>query len=260
MGWQPWTIEHGAAVPDLARVIGHRGAAARAPENTLEGFRAAAALGCRWVELDVMLTADGVPVVIHDETLERTTDGRGAVAAHNWADLAGLDAGCRFGPEFAGARLPTLEAALRLLLELELAMNLEIKPAAGHDIATARAAVRTVSRCWPEDGPRVLISSFSRLALATAAAAAPAYPRGLLARTLPDDWRRALSNLGCTTLHLDHTWLRPGDLAMLTELRVPTLFYTVNDGPRARELIDEGAASVFTDAADTILEALAAKP
>ena len=256
MGWLPWTPEHGTTVPGLPPVIGHRGAAARAPENTLEGFAVAAALGVRWVEIDVMLTADGVPVLIHDETLERTTTGRGRVAAHTLAEIEALDAGGWFGPDFAGARVPGLEATLRALRDLGLGLNLEVKPAAGHDVATARAAVSVLKRCWPANAPPVLVSSFSRTALAVAAELAPDLPRGLLAGSLPPDWRHALTMLRCTSLHLDDTRLRPGELAMLVGLRVPTLLYTVNDPSRARQLLETGAAAVFTDMPDAILAAL----
>ena len=88
----------------LPRVIGHRGIAARAPENTLAGFRRAAELGVAWVELDVQLTSDGVPVVFHDDGLERTTDGQGLLIETPLAVLRGLDAGAWFGPAFAGER------------------------------------------------------------------------------------------------------------------------------------------------------------
>src|SRR3954454_23608769 len=96
----------------LARVVGHRGAAMRAPENTLASFREAARLGAGWVELDVKLTQDGVPVVIHDETLNRTTDRQGAVRSMGFAELAEADAGSWFGPAYAGERVPRLEDAL----------------------------------------------------------------------------------------------------------------------------------------------------
>src|SRR5207253_1840078 len=97
----------GVALPlGLSRVVGHRGAALRAPENTLAGFREAARLGAGWVELDVMLTQDGVPVVIHDETLERTTSGCGRVERTPWSALADADAGSWFAPAYAGERVP----------------------------------------------------------------------------------------------------------------------------------------------------------
>ncbi|MGC8561246.1 MAG: glycerophosphodiester phosphodiesterase [Phycisphaerae bacterium] len=95
--------------------IAHRGASAWAPENTVAAFDAALEVGCRAVEFDVRLTADGVPVVIHDETLERTTNGRGRVAETNWLDILRLDAGSWKHPRFAGSRVPSLEEALQAI-------------------------------------------------------------------------------------------------------------------------------------------------
>ena len=115
-GWQAWRRGGRSSLPGLQPVIGHRGAAARAPENTLAGLRRARELGAAWVEFDVMLTADRVPVLIHDETLERTTTGRGEVARHTAAEIRALDAGGWFAPEFAGERVPTLAEAVALLL------------------------------------------------------------------------------------------------------------------------------------------------
>ena len=117
--------------PALPRVIGHRGAAAAAPENTLVSLQKAKELGASWVEFDVKLTRDGVPILMHDERLERTTDGRGEVALTTLNDLQKLDAGGWFGPAFRGEPVPTLEAALALCAELGLGINVEIKPVRG---------------------------------------------------------------------------------------------------------------------------------
>ena len=255
-GWEPWSPEHGTTTPGLERVIGHRGAAARAPENTLASLRAAHRLGCRWVEFDVMLSQDGVPVLIHDEKVARTTGGRGRVPELTFAELRTLDAGSLFGPGFAGERIPSLEEAIQLCLELGLAANVEIKPARGHERATGEAAARTLREHWPVDGPHLLISSFERVSLAAALDLTPEVPRGLLAEAMPRDWAEAMRTLRCTTLHLSHRRVRLAHLQALVERRVPTLLYTVNDPLRARELLGAGAAALFTDAPDTLLAAL----
>jgi glycerophosphoryl diester phosphodiesterase len=257
-GWQPWRPGERPALPGLPRVIGHRGAAARAPENTLAGIRKARELGAAWVEFDVMLTRDGVPVLIHDETLGRTTSGRGRVADRTLAELRELDAGRWFAPSFAGERVPTLEEAVALLLELGLGANVEVKPSAGHEAATGEATTGLLARLWPPDGPGLLVSSFSRASLAAAAGAAPGIPRGLLAGRLPADWPAALTGLGCATLHLGQRWLRAAQLELLRGQGVPVLAYTVNRAARARDLLDggRGVAAVFTDVPDTLLAAL----
>src|SRR5579859_6338194 len=105
-------------------IIGHRGAAGLAPENTLAAIRAAAAAGARWVELDVQLTRDGVPVLLHDSTLERTTDGEGKVGDADLDALRRVDAGSWFAPRFLGQRVPTLAEAVAELGQLGLGANL----------------------------------------------------------------------------------------------------------------------------------------
>ena len=103
--------------PPLPWVIGHRGASGSAPENTLAAFRKAAALGARWVEFDVRLSADGRCILLHDDTVDRTTDGKGRADRMMLEDLAGLDAGAWFDREFAGETIPTLEETIDLLGE-----------------------------------------------------------------------------------------------------------------------------------------------
>jgi glycerophosphoryl diester phosphodiesterase len=254
-GWQPWWPGNPPALPGLAPIIGHRGAAGRAPENTLAGLREAHALGALWVEFDVMLTGDGVPVLIHDETLQRTTDGRGRVARHTAAEIGALDAGSWFGPRFRGERVPTFEQALSLVLELGLHANVEVKPATGLAAATGEIVGGILQQVWPASGPRVLVSSFEREALAAVRRTAPQLPRGLLAGRLPADWASALRELGCTTLHLDQRRLGLPRLNELAAQGVPVLLYTVNAADRARELLAAGAAAVFTDVPDVLLTA-----
>jgi glycerophosphoryl diester phosphodiesterase len=257
--WQPWSPGRPVATPGLAAVIGHRGAAARAPENTLAGLKKAHELGASWVEFDVMLTRDGVPILIHDETLQRTTNGRGRVPERTAAEIRALDAGGWFGPAFAGEPVPTLEEAIALLLELGLAANVEIKPATGHETATGEVVADVLRRLWPKDGPRLLLSSFERPALGAARMVAPSIPRGLLAEALPGDWAQAMQALECTTLHLSHTGVSASDLERLPAAGVPVLLYTVNTVARARMLLAAGATAVFTDVPDLLLAALPAQ-
>ena len=151
----------------LPRVMGHRGAAASAPENTLAGIRRAAACGVSWVEFDVKLTADGVPVLMHDDSLKRTT-GRDALASDlSFAEFKALDAGGWFGPDFAGERVPSLAETLALLLELGMLPNIEIKPSPGEEAETVTRTIEVLERTWPAASPPPLMSSFSRISLET---------------------------------------------------------------------------------------------
>jgi glycerophosphoryl diester phosphodiesterase len=239
--------DHDRAKIALPRVIGHRGAAACAPENTLAGFRRARALDCRWVEFDVRLTADAQPVLLHDSRLERTTDGRGKLSTLSLAAVRRHDAGAWFGPSFAEERVPTLEEAVTLLAALGLGANVELKATRGREAETGAVVADTLTRLGPSALPELLISSFRPAALVAARARVPGVARGILFRAIPKNWRAVAERLGCATIHADHQRLRP---ALVNEIRgagYPLLAYTVNDPGRANALFDWGVTSVFSD-------------
>src|SRR5882672_9051969 len=181
-----------AAVP-LRRPlrVAHRGASARAPENTLAAFAEAVRLGANAIELDVHLTADGVPVVIHDGTVDRTTNGRGDVGRMTLKDLRRLDAGAWFSSRFRGERIPTLEEALEWARG-RCGLNLEIKGPSGRRRTGAAGAggaaglpqvALAVARALRRTGFRepVIVSSFSPQALRAARAHMPHVRLGHLA-------------------------------------------------------------------------------
>jgi glycerophosphoryl diester phosphodiesterase len=246
----------GVALPELPPVIGHRGAAASAPENTLAGMRAAHRLGARWVEFDVRLTADAQCIVLHDDTVDRTSDGSGAAALLSYAALRRYDAGAWFDRRFAGERIPSFEEVVDLLAELGLGANVEIKPSAGQEAATARAAVAVLQRNWPENLPPPLLSSFSPVALAAAREAAPSIARGRLFGRVPADWREEVERLGCTTVHCDERRLDHATARAVIADGYPLLAYTVNRPERARELLGWGLSAVFSDCPDRIIAGL----
>jgi glycerophosphoryl diester phosphodiesterase len=238
-------------------VIGHRGAARRAPENTLAGLRRARELGCTWVEFDVRLTADGVLVLCHDARLDRTTDGSGLISERSFAAIRGCDAGRRFGPAFTGEPVPTLDEALSLTAELRLGANIEIKADRGREYATAAAVAATLlaaggQRC------AVLVSSFLIPAIAAMRALAPEVPRGVLFRLVPGNWRDLAQRLGCAVIGADHRRLRSRRIAQIRAAGYQFAAYTVNDAARSRLLYRWGVTSVFSDAPDIILRAAAA--
>jgi glycerophosphoryl diester phosphodiesterase len=239
---------------NLPPVIGHRGAAAHAPENTLAGFRAARALRCRWVEFDVRLTADNALVICHDNQLDRTTDGRGRISKMPLAAVRRLDAGSWFGAGFAAEPVPTLDEALLLCRDIGLGANIEIKAEGRRGPPTA-AAIADCLATFIGNLPPILISSFLLEAIAEAAALMPAVPRGMLWRKVPRNWAIVAARLGCATIHCGHADLT-GKLAADVAAAYPLLCYTVNDAARARQLFDWGVASVFSDAPDIIAGAL----
>ena len=198
------------------------------------------------------LTGDGALVLCHDSRLERTTTGHGRVAAQPLAAIRQCDAGSWFHPDFADEVVPTLDEALTLAGELDLAINIEIKADPGRAPPTA-AAVATALRRPSGRLPTVLVSSFLTPALAALREIAPEIPRGLLLRVVPRGWRTLAARLGCATINTDHRRLNP---RLVREIRgdgYPLLAYTVNDPRRARALFDWGVTSVFSDVPDIIL-------
>lgn len=236
----------------LPAVIGHRGAAGYAPENTLAGLHKAHDLGMTCVEFDVMLTADGTPVLFHDETLERTTNGTGRLADRPWEALKGLDAGAWFDPRFAGQRIPTLHQALALLGRLGMGANVEIKPAEGQEASTGIITAKTLQESWPRNLPAPVLSSFSEKALAAAADQAPEYPRALLVWEFPEDWQARLKAQGATSLHASREHLTEAQARAVVAAGYGLRVYTVNDGAEAAKFFAWGAESVFSDFPDKI--------
>ena len=232
---------------ELPRVIGHRGAARHAPENTLAGLAAARRLGLDWVEFDVMLTADGHPVLMHDDSLKRTTGLDRLLCDTTLAELRRLDAGSWFGPAFAGEPVPTLLETFDALARLGLGANIEIKPAPGQAVATARVTVEAVKRAWPAGLPAPLVSSFEVAALEVARDLAPELPRGYLVDELPPDWQATALGLGCVSVHPWHEPLTQSQARQLKAAGYRIVVYTVNEGASARELLDWGVDAVITD-------------
>jgi glycerophosphoryl diester phosphodiesterase len=228
------------------RIIAHRCGGALAPENTLAGLRVAKRLGCRGVEFDAMLAADGVPVLIHDETLERTTSGRGRVADMSSAQLVRLDAGSRHHPAFAAEPMPTLEDALRLCAALGLWANVEIKPSAGQDAETGRAVARLAAAATG----KLLLSSFSSVALCAAADEAAQLPRALLVEAIAADWRERIGEAGACALHCAARTLSAEAIEAVRGAGLPLACYTVNRREDAERLLAMGVSAVFTDRPD----------
>jgi len=233
------------------RGIAHRGGGVLAPENTLAGLRMAADLGCKGVEFDVMLSGDGTPVLIHDETLERTTSGRGRVAETGDAELARLDAGSWHSGRFAGEPVPSFGDAAELCLALGLWANVEIKPSRGHEAETGRKVALEARELW-SGLPPPLLSSFSLEALVAAREAAPELPRGLLVGAPPADWLTRLRQLGCLSLHCSRRYFGRRLLDEARHAEVPLLVYTVNDPEDAMQLLHSGVAAVITDRIDLL--------
>jgi len=228
-------------------LIAHRGASASAPENTLAAIRLAREEGATWTEFDVKLTEDGVPILMHDDTLDRTTRGNGPVATAPWVYIQTLDAGGWFDKKFKNERVPHLAEALRCVLDCGLQLNLEIKPCPGRAQATAMVGLIETAKLWPHDKPPPLISSFDEEALATAAQLHPSWPRSLAFEEWREDWREVAARLGAKALTIDASLLMSERLPILAKSGLAILAFTVNDPTRAKELLSQGVSAVFCD-------------
>lgn len=230
----------------------HRCGGALAPENTLAGLEIAARLGGRAVEFDVMLSADGQPVLIHDETLERTAGCSGRVAELSAAELSGVDVGHRFHPAFAGETIPTFADALDACRRLRLAANVEIKPAVGLERQTGEAVGRSLRTIDAAGDQPVLLSSFSAEALAAAVAEAPSLPRALLATCYTPAALASARQLSCMALNVSREGLTEEDVVAVRKAGLAVMVYTVNTLEEARRFLSWGVASVFSDRPDRL--------
>ena len=240
----------------LPYIIGHRGCAAYAPENTIEAIHTAADMGVEWVELDVKLTRDEVPILFHDNDLERTTNGFGLVADTDYDDLKNLEAGSWFADSFIGVKIPTLEEAVDVLLERGLGLNLEIKPCEGRERETAEVALDLLSTIW-DDHNRLLISSFSQKSLESAYELAQDWHRGLLLpEEWPQNWTEIADLLKVSSINLNGNTCTRDEIQSALALEKPVLAYTINDVDRARLLQSWGVDGFFCDAPDVLQDGL----
>jgi glycerophosphoryl diester phosphodiesterase len=218
------------------RIIAHRCGGALAAENSLAGLEAAARLGCRAVEFDVMLTADGVPILMHDETLDRTTRCHGRVAGKTLAEIHACD-----------PSVPTLDEALATCRRLGLWANIELKPSSGQDEETGEVVGRQLATRW--DG-RGVVSSFSEKSVLAGRRHLPQASFALLCERLPDDWPAACARLGARAIHLSAASLTAETVAEFHAAEMAVAAYTVNDRATAERLFSLGVAALFTDRPD----------
>ena len=229
------------------RIFAHRGGGTLAPENTLAAFRLGHALGYAAVEFDVKLSKDDVAILLHDPTLERTTNGKGRAADFAWETLRGLDAGGWHSEAFRGEPLAAFEDVARFLVETGTLANVEIKPTPGLERETGERVAAAAARYWKDARVPPLLSSFSLEALMAARAAAPSLPRAWLAsRFAEEDWDR-MEALGAVSVHTNHTKLDLANVARLHDRGYRVLAYTVNDEAVAERLLAAGIDGLFTD-------------
>ena len=227
----------------LPKVIGHRGAMAYQPENTLASFREARKRGATWIEIDVKLTADGVPIVMHDESLKRTMGVDRLVAQTARAELP--------------KDVPSFEETIALCGELGLGCNVELKPCKGREAETGRVAVEVLRRHWPRHLPAPLLSSFKDASLVAARDAAPQYARALLVSELKEDWQMRAMAVDAAGMNVGSRRLTAAGAVAVKRAGYALSVWTVNDPDEAKALVGMGADCIITDAPDIVLAALA---
>lgn len=232
------------------RWIAHRGAGKLAPENTLAAFRVGAEHGYRMFECDVKLSADGVPFLMHDATLERTTNGVGIGGEQPWDQLARLDAGSWHSRAHAGEPLPILENIARYCLANRFFLNIEIKPTPGLEARTGEVVAHHAARLWAGQDIPPLLTSFRPESLQAAMAAQPQLPRGLLLDTLWDGWWDVARRLQCVAIVCNHGLWDAATVQQAQAGGMRCLSYTVNDAAAAQRLVALGTDGIITDRVD----------
>jgi glycerophosphoryl diester phosphodiesterase len=253
---KPWPYPHW---------IAHRGAGKFAPENTLAAFRFGASRGYRMFECDAKLSADGVPFLLHDTTLARTTNGREILGPavsdiagdHEWSELARLDAGSWHSRSYAGEPLPTLENVSRFCMANGHCLNIEIKPTPGIERRTGQVVARHADRLWNNAPVGPLLTSFQPEALQGALDTAPGLLRGLLLDTLWTGWLETALSLDCVALVCNHALWDASTVTQARSAGLRCLSYTVNDEWAAQRLADLGTDGVITDRIDLFAPARA---
>jgi len=239
------------------RWVAHRGAGKLAPENTLAAFRVGASHGYCMFECDVKLSADGIPFLMHDATLERTTNAAGPLSGqshvggeHSWSALSQLDAGSWHSRTYAGEPLPTLNAVTRYCIRNGFFLNIEIKATPGTERHTGEVVARHAARLWQGAAVPPLLTSFDVASLEGAQEAAPDLPLGLLLDELWKGWLENALTLGCQAVVCNHLLWDKSSVTQAKSAGFRALSYTVNDEASAQRLIALETDGIITDRVD----------
>ncbi|MCG7366638.1 glycerophosphodiester phosphodiesterase [Pantoea sp. ACRSH] len=232
-------------------IVAHRGGGKLAPENTLAAIDVGAEWGHTMIEFDAKLSQDRQIFLLHDDTLDRTSNGWGVAGEQPWSKLVQLDAGSWFSKAFDGEPLALLSDVAARCRQHRMMANIEIKPTTGSEAETGRAIADAAKTLW-QGMTAPLLSSFSYEALEAARQAQPDLPRGLLLDEWDEAWQAKTAALDCVSIHLNHKLLDAGRVAVLKAAGLHILVYTVNDADRARTLLKWGVDAICTDRIDII--------
>ncbi len=244
----------------MPMIIAHRGASGSAPENTRAAIQMAAEHGATWIEIDVNISKDGIPVLFHDDGISRCSNGEGLVIEHTLTKLQSLDCGSWFSEQFKGEKIITLEECLELAAEYSLGINLEIKPCSGWELPTADAIAKLLTNKRANSDntlPPIVVSSFSHIAMQHAAKHLDWLARSSLFLVTPPDWKSLTTEVGASAIHLHaNSLLTEESVKELKDHGLHVYCYTVNSADDAKALISLGVDGVFTNYPKTLLAEL----
>lgn len=243
----PSNVAPNAANWPYPTLFAHRGGGIYAPENTLAAMKVGHAHGFSAVEFDVKLSADGVALLMHDSTLERTTNGTGNVVDKTIAELEELDAGSWHSAAFRGERVARFTAVAHYLHGLGMMANVEIKPCEGRDAETGRMVAELCLDLWDDRLVKPLITSFSIDALRAARATAPDLPIGALTKIPDPQLLPLMAELKCLSIHCHHEHIDVDLVRLFHSNGYRVMTYTVNESERVNELLAMGVDGIFTD-------------
>ena len=233
-------------------VIAHRGASGNAPENTLAAFRKAVALGATFIETDLQLSRDARFVAIHDATVNRTTNGQGAVHDMTLADLRKLDAGSWFGSEFAGERIPTLEEILEFSKKNDVVFYLEIKPGASWGGEHALVGALRESG----EIPRAVVISFDATIVLNLRKIEPTLMTGLLYDGQIENPLDKAVEIGARQVAVRGDLVTPALIAQAKKKDLQVVCWTVNHPAHMRMLAAAGVDGIMSDYPDRLVAAV----
>lgn len=233
-------------------LIGHRGVAGLRPENTLCSFQYAADLGLNWIEFDVQLTKDDVWVVMHDDTLDRTTNGHGMLEDYTAMDLDAFDAGLWFRPPYPEQKIPTLLETLTLARQLNLFCNIELKVVGNQDNRYA-----DLFKDFVDENPafftnNILLSSFNIECATQLTKLLPHLPTAYLIESWQPETLEIVQTYNFSSINCDVTHFNRDALMLAIAEQIPVFLYTVNDPSVAKYWIEQGVSGLFTDRPDLL--------
>lgn len=232
-------------------LIGHRGLAGFAPENTISSIKAAHERGLNWVEFDVQLSKDNQLIIFHDHELNRTTNGKGFVYDFNYTEIQQLDAGGWYDNQYSGEKIPNLEQDLASILKYDLQFNIELKCPNNASEAYIQSLCdqfcNLIQRKWPKNRPLPLVSSFEWDLMLNVRKLIKDAPIGFLCEAITPELNRLAAVTQNATINCDYRNLDLAIIARTTHLNIPIMAYTVNDQATASQLLNQGVFAVFTD-------------